>query len=70
MVADEIRGVKGVYFEELGMPEAVWVLEVDNLGPLIVGMDAKGRSLFERVDEQVKMKIPEVRMKLGLYDDK
>ena len=70
LVADEIRGVKGVYFEELGMPEAVWVLEVDNLGPLIVGMDAKGRSLFERVDEQVKMKIPEVRRKLGLYDDK
>ena len=66
LIADEIKGVKGVYFEELGMPEAVWVLEVDNLGPLIVGIDAKGRSLFEQVDEQVKRRMPEVRKKLGL----
>ncbi len=66
LVADQIRGVKGVYLEELGMPEAVWVLEVDNFGPLVVGIDAKGQSLFEQVDEQVKGRMPEIRKKLGL----
>jgi len=66
LVADAIKSVKGVYFEELGMPEAVWVLEAECLGPLIVGIDAKGQSLFERVDERVKRRLPEVRKKLGL----
>jgi len=31
------------------MPEAVWVLEVENFGPLVVGVDAKGRDLYEEV---------------------
>jgi len=37
--------VRGVWFEELGMPEAVWALELDHL-PLTVGMDAHGHDLF------------------------
>jgi fumarate hydratase subunit beta len=41
--------VREVYWLDLGMPEATWVLEVKNLGPLIVGIDAEGRSLQEEV---------------------
>ncbi len=37
--------VRGVWFEDLGMPEAVWALELDHL-PLTVGMDAHGHNLF------------------------
>jgi len=66
LAADAIKEVKGVYLEELGMPEAVWVLETDHLGPLIVGIDARGQSLFEKVDERVKKNLPEVRRKLGI----
>ena len=40
--------VRGVWFEELGMPEAVWALELDHL-PLTVGMDAHGHNLFGEV---------------------
>ena len=40
--------LKGVYYEDLGMAEAVWVIELDRL-PLVVGMDAKGGDIFETV---------------------
>lgn len=43
----------GVYFEDLGMAEAVWVIEVDEL-PLTVGIDAHGGDLFEAVRTKAK----------------
>lgn len=45
--AEKITHVIQVYWlEELGMPEAVWVLEVKEFGPLIVAMDSTGKSLY------------------------
>jgi fumarate hydratase subunit beta len=45
--------LRGVYFEDLGMAEAVWVIEVDHL-PLTVGIDAHGGDLFSTVREKAK----------------
>lgn len=45
--------LSGVYFEELGMAEAVWVIEADHL-PLTVGIDAHGGDLFHAVHEKAK----------------
>jgi fumarate hydratase subunit beta len=48
LAAEKITTVSQVYWlEELGMPEAVWVLEVKEFGPLIVAMDSFGNSLFK-----------------------
>ena len=49
LAVDMIKDVKDVHWLDLGMPEAVWVLEVENFGPLVVGVDAKGRDLYEEV---------------------
>jgi len=49
LAVDMIKDVRGVHWLDLGMPEAVWVLEVENFGPLIVGVDARGRDLYEEV---------------------
>lgn len=49
LAVDMIKDVKGVHWLELGMPEAVWVLEVESFGPLIVGVDSKGNDLFQKV---------------------
>lgn len=49
LAVDMIREVKGVYWLELGMPEAVWVLEVERFGPLVVGVDARGLDLYNEV---------------------
>jgi fumarate hydratase subunit beta len=38
---------------EIGYPEAVWVLDMRRFGPLIVGIDAHGRSLSAKVMEKV-----------------
>ncbi len=42
----KIRKVKKVYWQDLGSAEAVYELEVEKLGPLIVAIDSKGNSLY------------------------
>ena len=49
LAADQISTVKDVFWlEELGMAEAIWIFEVTSFGPLVVGMDAHGHSLFHK----------------------
>lgn len=51
-----IKGVRGVYWkEELGLPEAMWVIEVDNFGPFIVDGDVTGASLAAQSIEAVNV---------------
>lgn len=45
--------LRGGYFEDLGMAEAVWEIELDAL-PLIVGIDSRGTDLFSQVAEEAK----------------
>jgi fumarate hydratase subunit beta len=40
--------LKGVFFEDLGMAEAIWIIELDRL-PLVVGIDAQGNDIFDAV---------------------
>ena len=45
-LASAHMNLKGVFFEDLGMAEAVWVIELDHL-PLVVGIDAHGNDIFD-----------------------
>jgi fumarate hydratase subunit beta len=45
--------VNNVHWMDLGVPEAVWELEVKEFGPLIVTMDSKGGNLYEEVKKRV-----------------
>lgn len=48
LAAKSVKHVVDVlWLEELGIPEAVWVLEVEDF-PLIVAIDANGSSLYGR----------------------
>lgn len=47
LYVDKVKEIKGVSWLDLGMPEAIWDLEVDSFGPLIVAMDAQGNSLYD-----------------------
>ena len=59
------RGIKKVrdvfWLEELGMPECLWVYDVEDFGPMIVTIDTHGRNLtadvgakvFERRDQLI-----------------
>ncbi|MDH7508707.1 MAG: FumA C-terminus/TtdB family hydratase beta subunit [Methanomassiliicoccales archaeon] len=66
IAAKRIDRVVGVEWLDLGMPEALWVFEVKDFGPLIVGIDANGESLYDEVDRRVKENLPAVRQSLGL----
>lgn len=53
LAAQFIKKVLDVYFlEELGIPEAMWVLEVENFGPLLVVIDSNGNNLFKQLKRQ------------------
>ena len=39
--------VNNVHWLDLGVPEAIWELEVKDFGPLIVAMDSTGANLYE-----------------------
>ena len=55
--------VKGVFFEDLGMAEAIWVIELDHL-PLVVGIDAHGNDLFDEVIQHAKREYEQNRKKV------
>ena len=52
-----IRRVRAVHWlTELGIAQAMWVLEVQNFGPFLVESDLAGNSLFERSNRAVSEK--------------
>ncbi len=46
LYVDKVKEVTDVNWLDLGIPEALWELKVENFGPLIVGMDANGNTLY------------------------
>jgi L(+)-tartrate dehydratase beta subunit len=74
-----IKRVAGVYWlEELGLAQAVWVLEVENFGPFLVESDLAGNSLFERENAKIAPGLdrlyagtrPAIMRRYGETDDK
>lgn len=47
--AEAVEEVVGVEWLDLGIPEALWILKVNELGPLVVTIDAYGNNLTELV---------------------
>lgn len=66
LYAEAITAVHGVHWLDLGQPEAVWELEVDGLGPLIVSIDAEGNSIYDRIKAQAQKRINELSSRKGL----
>jgi fumarate hydratase subunit beta len=61
-----VKRVKNVEWSDLGMPEAMWVLEVEDFGPLTVAIDAHGNSLFQEVQTKADAEKQKIYEKLGL----
>ena len=51
VLAEKIKSVDNVYWRDLGSPEAIWELTVDEF-PVVVTMDAHGNSLHKDVEEK------------------
>lgn len=66
LAANAIKRIKGVEWLDLGIPEALWIFEVENFGPLLVTIDTTGKNLIAEVVERAKAKREEILKKLGV----
>lgn len=58
--AKSVQKVLKVHWLDLGVPEAIWVLEVKDWGPLVVAMDSQGKSIFKEVKKNALRKMNEI----------
>ena len=59
----QIEEIEEVAWEEL-MPECLWKFRVKDFGPLTVGIDAHGGSLYHDVQAQARKKLEEIYARL------
>jgi fumarate hydratase subunit beta len=57
-----VRAVHGL--EEWGMTEAVWILDVDRFGPLLITMDSAGGNLYSDRRIEVAENLERIRTRL------
>ena len=56
-LAQGVERVVDVNWFEMGMPEAIWHLETKDFGPMVVGMDTHGSSIYAKLREAALEKI-------------
>ena len=60
------RGIKGVreaiWLDELGIAQALWIFEIEGLGPFLVDSDKAGNSLFASANRDLNQRLE------GLYE--
>jgi L(+)-tartrate dehydratase beta subunit len=65
------QGIKRVrevhWLKELGIAQALWVLEVGRLGPFLVEGDREGRSLFALANREINTRLSDVYQGLASY---
>jgi L(+)-tartrate dehydratase beta subunit len=55
----QIEAIEEVYWEEL-MPECLWKFRVKDFGPLWVGIDSHGNSMFHDVNEAAQKRLEKI----------
>ena len=66
LAAKAIKNVRGVEWYDLGMPEAMWIYEAEEFGPLAVAIDSHGNNLFMDVAGKVEQNKQRIYQKLGI----
>ena len=61
------RVVEVHWLKELGIAQALWVLEVERLGPFLVEGDRDGRSLFALANREINARLREVYRELPAF---
>ena len=59
LIAESVEEVIGVYKLDFGVPEAIWVLKVNQF-PVVVTMDSHGKSIHAEVEESSQKKLKEL----------
>jgi fumarate hydratase subunit beta len=64
LAAERVQRVEGVKWLDLGIPEALWKLRVENFGPLTVTIDAHGNSLYEELKLKARVALEKLSSQL------
>ncbi|MCK5631926.1 fumarate hydratase C-terminal domain-containing protein [Candidatus Bathyarchaeota archaeon] len=67
LAAKAIKKVQRVEWLDLGMPEALWILETEDFGPLTVAIDSHGRNLFSDIKSKVDSNLTAVYKRLNIH---
>jgi fumarate hydratase subunit beta len=66
LAAKAIKSVRSVEWLDLGTPEAMWIFEVEEFGPLAIAIDSHGNNIFMDVAKTVEENKQKVYQKLGI----
>lgn len=66
LAAKNIRKVTRVEWLDLGSPEALWVLEVEDFGPLTVIIDSEGRNHYDETRSKIRPNLLEAYKMMGV----
>ena len=56
LAATQVEEIENAEWQDLGMPETLWVNRVREFGPLIISIDTKGNNLIERNKDKFNAK--------------
>jgi len=66
LAAKSMKRVLDVHWLDLGIPEALWVIEVHEFGPLMVTIDSHGNNFYDSIYSEVYKRLrEEVYPKIG-----
>ncbi|MCK5301641.1 MAG: fumarate hydratase C-terminal domain-containing protein [Candidatus Thorarchaeota archaeon] len=68
LAAKGLKEVRAYLWDDLGMPEALWVITAEEFGPLLVTMDSHGKSIHDEMDRTVAARKAEVYAKIGIKE--
>lgn len=60
------KKMKEVHWLDLGTPEAFWIFDADEFGPLTVAMDSHGQSLYNNVRAKAAENIKDIEKEYNL----
>lgn len=66
LAAKAIKNVRGVEWLDLGIPEALWIFEVEDFGPLTVAIDSHGNNIYMEVSKIVEESKRRIYEEIGL----
>ncbi|MGY5862584.1 MAG: FumA C-terminus/TtdB family hydratase beta subunit [Candidatus Thorarchaeota archaeon] len=68
LAAKGLKEVRAYLWDDLGMPEALWVITAEEFGPLLVTMDSHGKSLHDDMDKMVAARKADVYARIGIKE--
>ncbi len=66
LAAKGLKEVRAYLWDDLGMPEALWVITAEEFGPLLVTMDSHGKSIHDDMDKTVAARKADVYARIGI----